>query len=755
MRKLSDEELSGLTGEFKRRLSEGEKLDSLLPEAYAAMCEADYRILGMFPHDVQVYGGIALHKGMLCEMNTGEGKTLVATMPLYLNALTGKNSMLMTTNNYLASRDCKEMGPVFEFMGLTVGCCVSDNPDEKFDNDLKREIYSRDIVYATNAGVGFDYLFNNLVTNAESRFLCDFNYVIVDEADEVLLDSANMPLVVAGAPRVQSNLYEKADYFVTTLVKEEDYEVEEGAVWLTEKGIQRAEEYYKIENLFERNNFEINRHVNLALKAHILLEKGKDYVITDENEAVLVDGSTGRLLRGVKMRGGIHQAVETKEKAKLTQEMRSIASITYQNLFGLFDKVSGMSGTISDTKEEIKEIYGLDAVIIPPNKPVARKDNKDKYFASKEQQFEAAVRNIASAYEIGRPVLVVAASIKDTEYMSELLIKRKIPHNVLNARNAQWEADIIREAGRMGSVTVATSMAGRGTDIKLGPGIRELGGLMVIGLGRMKNVRLERQARGRAGRQGDPGLSCFYVSLEDDVVSKGDEEKYEKYTSGRRRISKRRLRKIINGARKASEENAEASRRKSTEMDIVIKKQRELIYETRNHLLDGIDIDEEQFLKIVEKVVGNFIKDSKDLNRLSINRFLLDNISYQLDDDFDDIIIKKKRMLKAYLINKASEYYKKIRDKVDDEEKFMDFVRIATLSAVDSEWVEEVDYLQQLPLAVAGRKSAQRNPVHEYENDAIESYKKMEKSVYRNIVRNVLLSSVYIQKDGEISIVFP
>lgn len=755
MRKLSDEELSGLTDAFKQRYANGESLDELLPEAFAAICEADYRVLGMFPHDVQIWGGIALHKGMLCEMNTGEGKTLVATMPLYLNALTGKNCMLMTTNDYLASRDCKEMGPVYEFMGLTVGCCVSGEPDVQLENSEKKKIYSNDIVYATNAGVGFDYLFNNLVSSPEDRFLCDFNYVIVDEADEVLLDSANMPLVVAGSPRVQSNLYERADFFVTTLVEDEDYEEEDGAVWLTKKGIKRAEAFYKIDNLYSSKNFEINRHVNLALKAHILLEKGKDYVITDEQEAVLVDANSGRMLHGVKMRGGIHQAVEAKEKVPISQETRSIAAITYQNLFGLFEKVSGMSGTISDTKEEIKNIYGLDTVVIPPNKPVARKDMKDKYFVSKEKQLEAAVKSISNAYEIGRPVLVVAASIADTEVVSEMLIKRKIPHSVLNARNIQWEADIIKEAGRLGSVTVATSIAGRGTDIKLGPGVRELGGLMVVGIGRMTNVRLERQARGRAGRQGDPGMSCFYVSLEDDTVNDGDEEMYEKYSSGKRRIGKRRLKRIIDKARKTREESAETSRLKATEMDIVIKKQRELIYETRDHLLDGVDVDEQQFMAIVEKVINNFIRDNRKIGRNDINRFMLDNISYKLDDDFADSIIKKKKLLKAYLIAKATDYYRKKREKVNDDEIFMDFVRVATLTAVDEEWVEEVDYLQQLPSAVEGRSSAQRNPVFEYENDAIESYRKMEKNVYRNIVRNVLLSSVYVREDGNISIVFP
>lgn len=761
MRKLSDKQLQEMTDVFKKRVSEGESLDHILPEAFAAMCEADFRVLKMYPHDVQIMGGIALHKGMLAEMNTGEGKTLVATLPLYLNALAGKKCMLMTTNDYLANRDCKEMGPAYEFMGLSVGCCVPDvseekeESDEKMDRQIKRDIYSRDIIYGTNSAIGFDYLMNNLVATPEDRFMCDFNYVIVDEADEVLLDSANMPLVIAGSPRVQSNLYEQADFFITTLVENVDYEKDEASAWLTEKGIHRAEVYYKIDNLFDKNNFEINRHVNLALKAHMLMEKGKDYVVSEKNEVVLVDGSTGRMLNGVKMHGGIHQAVEAKEHVYVTQETRSVASITYQNLFGLFDKVSGMSGTISDTKEEIRNIYKLDTVVIPPNKPIVRKDNKDKYFVSRDKQLEAAVKSVARAYEIGQPVLVVAAAIKDTEKMSDLLIKKQIPHSVLNARNTQWEAEIVKEAGRLGAITVATSIAGRGTDIKLGPGVRELGGLMVIGLGRMRNSRLERQARGRAGRQGDPGSSYFFVSLEDEVVNGGDEEIYEKYTSGKRRIGKRKLRKIIDSAQKTAEEVDESSRQRSVEMGMVIKKQRELIYETRDHLLGGVDIDESQFLKIVQKVVEDFVSSRKKISHHDVQRFMLDNITYRLDDDFENKLLKKKKLLKKYLVEKGSEYYRAKKEKIDDDERFMDFVRIATLTAVDNEWVEEVDYLQQLPSAVSGRSSAQRNTVFEYENDAIESYRMMEKSVYRHIVRNVLLSSVYFEKDGEISIVFP
>lgn len=755
MHGLSDEELSGLTVVFKGRLAKGETLDDILPEAYAAICEADYRILGMYPYDVQIMGGIALHWGMLCEMNTGEGKTLVATMPLYLNALTGKSCMLMTTNDYLASRDYEELGPVYRFMNLTVGCCAAELTGEKRELEEKKEIYNSDIVYATNSGVGFDYLINNLVTSADKRFLRDFYYVIVDEADAVLLDSANMPLVIAGSPRVQSNLYNQADFFVTTLEEDEDYEKEGKSVWLTENGIKRAEAFYRVNNFYDEKYFEINRHVNLALKAHITSEKGKDYVLTDKSEVVLMDGNSGRLMPGVKLRGGIHQALEAKEKVEITQETRSIASVTYQNLFGLFEKVAGMSGTISDTREEMREIYGLKTIVIPTNRPNIRIDLKDKYYITKKEQCDAALKAVVRAHELGQPVLVVAAEISDTEAMSDLLIKQKIPHSVLNARNAYWEAEIIKEAGQLGTVTVATSIAGRGTDIKLGSGVKELGGLMVVGLGRMDNIRLERQARGRAGRQGDPGISTFFVSLEDDIVKHGDDELYDKYISGKKKIGKARLRRIINGARRLNEEMSEQSRRKSTEQDLVIKRQRELIYETRNNLIDGVEINEDIFANIAKAMIDDYLQESRKISIDALRRFILDNISYKIDDDIEDVIINKKKQVKKYLLEKALDYYNLKRRRVDNDKNFYDFVRVATLTAVDNEWVEEVDYLQQLPSAVAGRSSAQRNPVYEYQNDAIESYKKMKKKVYRNIVRNVLLSSVYVDEKGELSIVFP
>ena len=587
MKKQSDEELSGLTLKFKERLAKGETLDAILPEAYAAICEADARILEKRPYDVQVIGAIALHQGYLAEMNTGEGKTLVATMPLYLNALTGKSTILVTTNEYLAKRDADEMGQVYRFMGLSVCAGVSDKPDERMTNKEKKQIYDADIVYTTHGVLGFDYLFNNLVTAAEERFMRELYYVIIDEADSVLLDSAQVPLVISGSPRVQSNLYELCDFFVTTLVAGVDFEKEDRKVWLTKEGVRQAEHFFEIDNFYASEYFEINRHVILALRAHALFEKEKEYVVSNNGEIILLDGGSGRMMPGVKLRGGMHQALEVKEKLKLSNENRSVASITYQNLFLLFEKMAGMSGTIADAAEELRDVYQEDVIVIPPNCPVKRTDYPDLYFRDAGSQFTAAIDKVLAIHKRKQPVLVVVSSIAETELVSKILVSKKIAHSVLNANNAYWEAEIIKEAGQMGAVTVATSMAGRGTDIKLGDDVRKLGGLAVIGIGRMANIRQERQARGRAGRQGDPGFSQFYVSLEDEVVERIGESYIEKYVEGKKRIRDRKLRKVINSSQSIGEEFAIQSRKQAMEYDRVLENQRNLIYDMRDALLDG------------------------------------------------------------------------------------------------------------------------------------------------------------------------
>lgn len=752
---LSDEELSRKTGEFRRRISEGESTNSILPEAYAVVCEADRRILGMELYDCQILGGIALHYGYLAEMNTGEGKTLTATLPLYLNALTGKSTMLVTANDYLADRDAEEMGPVYEFLNMTVCSGVKRDQEKEPHNVGKRRIYNANIVYTTHATLGFDYLINNLVSSAEDRFMREFYYVIIDEADMVLMDAATMPLVISGAPRVQSNLYGLADFFVTTLQPERDYIEEESSVWLTDEGVAYAERYFGIEGFYEAENFELNRHVILALKAHITMERNKDYVVTEKGEISLLDNSTGRVLPGMKLRGGIHQAIETKEKVKITQETRSVASITYQNLFLLFPRMCGMSGTIADAKRELYKIYKKRVTVIPPNRPLKREDRKDRFFKNAEIQYEEAVREVLRHHETGQPVLIVTSTIADTQLVSHALIEKQVAHSVLNANNAHWEAKIIREAGQKGTVTVSTGMAGRGTDIRLGPGVKELGGLAVIGIGRMANIRLERQARGRAGRQGDPGCSQFFVSLEDDTVSGAGEKILEKYVDKDRWISKGHLKRLINGAQKVQEERAVAQRKSSVDYDKVLKRQRTMMYDVRNRLLDGGSLEPETILQLAEEGVQRFLRENRHLAMGDITRYVLDNISYRLDDRFLNAEYINKKILKKKLLSYVAAVWNRKAESFSSEGELGEYIRLCSLQAIDDAWVEQVDYLQQLQYVVSGLATAQRNPVFEYHGEAYDSFVRMENAIKKDIVRNIFLGQKAYNKTGEMYVLFP
>lgn len=748
VKELSDYELKNKTNKFKRRLAEGETTDDILPEAFAVCCEADYRVLGMFPFDVQILGGIALHLCYLCEMNTGEGKTLTATMPLYLNGLTGKSTILVTANEYLAIRDAQEMGQVYEFLGLSVKAGVTRDTNERLDNDQKKEIYAADIVYTTHGSLGFDYLLNNLVHSKEERFMRELYYVIIDEADSVLLDSASMPLVISGSPRVQSNLYGITDFFVTTLVEDEHYIVEDNKVWLTDKGIEYAQRYFRIENLYSKENFDVLRHVVLALRAHYLMDKDVDYVVTDSGEIVLLDKSTGRKMNGMKLRGGSHQAIEEKERLKLSQEQRSVASITYQNLFNLFPKMSGMSGTIADGKDELLEVYHKQVVIIPPNKPLARKDLPDKYFKTSEEQFDAVIKETVKRHNTGQPVLLIASLISDTEMLSKLLVQENIEHSVLNANNAFWEAEIIKEAGQKNVVTVATSMAGRGTDIRLGSGVKELGGLCVLGIGRMNNTRDERQARGRAGRQGEPGVSIFYTSLEDDVCEILGDDFLEKYIEKDKHISKRRIKKLINKSQKIKSESSVFQRKNAVDYDSVMQRQRTIMYKTRNDLLDGKSLDENYLLSICEDNIKDFMKSNKKLDSYGVHRYVLDNLSYRLQE-----MDESAKNQKEYLIQYSKMAFNNKKKSLGD--RFSEYCRLCTLRALDDGWVEEVDYLQQLQAAISGRSSAQRNLLFEYQREARISFEDMEKSIKKAMIRNILLGEVSFGKDNEMIILYP
>ena len=576
----------------------------------------------------------------------------------------------------------------------------------------------------------------------------DFYYVIIDEADSVLLDSASMPLVISGSPRVQSNLYGITDFFVTTLVEDVHYEIEDKKVWLTNKGIEYAKRYFRIENLYSKENFDVLRHIVLALRAHFLLEKDIDYVATDQGEIVLLDKSTGRKMKGMKLRGGSHQAIEEKEHLKLSQEQRSVASVTYQNLFNLFPKMSGMSGTIKDGKEELLEVYNKRVVVIPPRKPMIRKDMPDKYFKTSEEQFDAVIKETVKRHQTGQPVLLIASLISDTEMLSKLLVQENIEHSVLNANNAFWEAEIIKEAGQKNVVTVATSMAGRGTDIHLGPGVKELGGLCVLGIGRMNNTRDERQARGRAGRQGEPGVSIFYTSLEDDVCTILGEDFLEKYIDKGRYISKHRIKKLINKSQKIKDESSVSQRKSSVDYDSVMKRQRTIMYKTRNDLLDGKSLDENVLIQIYKQNIDDYVKENKKMDDKTMYRYILDNLSYRLKE-LSISSANKKEYLKQY----ADMAFKDKKQVLGN--RFSEYCRLCTLKALDDGWIEEVDYLQQLQAAISGRSTAQRNLLYEYQREARLSFRDMEKSIKKAMIRNILLGEVSFGKDNEMIILYP
>ena len=753
-RGLTDEQIAGFTRQFRARRAKGESLDRLMPEAFAAMCEADRRILNKDPYDAQILGAIALHKGCLAEIGTGEGKTLTATLPLYLNAIDGKGAVLVTTNDYLATRDYTEMSPVYRFMGLTAAVGLPADADHPLTNSQKKRIYDADIIYTTHGVLGFDYLLNNLVTSAKERFMRPLHYIIIDEADSVLLDSSQTPLVISGSPRVQSNLYPLADTFVNLLREGIDYETEEEKVWLTPEGIRAAEEFFGIESLYDDRYVEINRHVILALRAHTLFQRGKDYTLSGEGTLTLLDTGTGRVMPGVKLRGGQHQALEVKEGLKESQEMRSVASITYQNLFLLFEKMSGMSGTILENKKELEKIYHTKVVAIPPNKRIIRNDMPDVFLHNADEKFDRAVEAALEAHRIGRPVLVVASTIEETERISKALIKNKIPHNVLNANNACWEASIIAEAGQKNAVTVATAMAGRGTDIRLGDTVEQLGGLAVIGVGRMANQRMERQVRGRAGRQGDPGSSQFFVSLQDDVAVRNQIDQVEKYMNAEKVPNQKTLQKVVNRAQALEEEYAAQARENAMDYDKVLKKQRTLIYRLRDRLLDGGTIQPQTFFKIAESNVDYFLHTRKKLDRAAVNRYLLDNISYQVSGRENAPDYTSKKQARAYLMNRMAQSLEEQKTQVRDQRAMESFLRIAVLNSIDEAWVDQVDYLHQLQTAVSGRFYAQRNVVAEFQNEAFAAYCKMERKIKLNLMRSILLSTVYLDEQNKLHIIF-
>ncbi|MCY3061870.1 accessory Sec system translocase SecA2 [Aerococcus sp. Group 1] len=754
---LSDGKLRQKTQEFKERYQAGETLEELLPEAFAAIREAAKRVLGMYPYDVQVLGGIVLHEGHIAEMKTGEGKTLTATLPIYLNALTGRGVILVTVNDYLSCRDAEEMGPLYRFMGLTIAMGAPEDEDDLSADD-KKAIYAADIVYTTHSSLGFDYLIENLADSRDQQYLRDFYYVIIDEVDSVLLDSATSPLVIAGSPRVQSNLYALADAFVVSLDEKEDFYVtdEKDGVWLTKKGIKRAEDYFRLEKFYHKDNQELVRHVSLALRAHCLFENEKDYVVQDD-ELVLLDSTDGRLLKGTRLQSGQHQALEAKEHVPLTANNRSMASITYQNLFKLFDKISGMTGTGKPAEDEFIETYNMEVVSIPTNKPVIRKDLADSIYRSFPEKVFAAVQYIKERHAIGQPLLIATGSVQLSSLFSAILLREGIPHNVLNAYNAVKEAEMVKEAGQLGAVTVATAMAGRGTDIKLGPGVAEIGGLAVIGTEHMTSERIDLQLRGRADRQGDPGMSKFFVSLEDELIHKWGPEHIRYYSDNDEAIdevtplSNFRYQKYFEQAQEASDSSSESSRQQILQMDEDMRIQRELIYRDRNNLLAGEGLKAIDFEAIAQEVFESFTQslNSDQSRTFQSERFIYDYLSYNVSPDLEKIDHMTDKQIQDYLMTIFKSQFQNKKGLFRNKALFEDFVRKCLLKAIDSTWIEQVDYLTQFKQVVMSRRSAQRNPIYEYQREAYWSYQEMRKRVYFEIVRYLSLSEVTLSDSDQ------
>ena len=761
---MSDKELQAKTQWFKGRLAEGERLQEILPEAYATIREAAKRVLGLYPYDVQILGALVMQDNQIAEMRTGEGKTLTAILPLYLNALTGNSTILVTANEYLAIRDAKQMAPVFHYLGMTVGVGVSENPAKKLKVAQKQRIYQSDIVYTTHSALGFDYLEENLATSQVKKFLPKFYFCLVDEVDAALLDSAQMPLIISGSPRVQSNLFVTCDEFVKTLKEGEDFKLDSTrtSVWLTRKGVKEAEVYFRVQNAYDPNNYQLIRQINLALRANHLFEKDRQYTV-ENGEVKLMDEATGRVLEGNKLQSGLHQALEARERVKISLETRSMASITYQNLFKMFPKLAGMTGTGKVCEDEFREVYDLGVVVVPTRKPNQRIDYPDEIYLTIPQKLYASLDYIKKLHKKGQPVLIATGSVRMSEIYSMLLLQEGIAHNVLNAYNAAKEAEMIAQAGRRSAVTVATSMAGRGTDIILEEGVAKLGGLAVIGTERMSSERVDLQLRGRAGRQGAPGLSKFFVSLEDDIItktgSKWINDFYQKEVAKPEEKQKVRLKSVrikyeVTEAQRNSDNAAAASRRSTEQYDESIRIQRQIIYNKRNDIIAHSDFKLEYFLSVLSDAMDAYMKKHPFREQADLYRFVLDNISYYCQGIPRDLDVTNIRQVKKFLSKLFIEEYQRKRDRIEDLELFGQLQRIAVLRAVDDCWVEQVDYLQQFQTLVVSQGYAQKNPVYEFHKEAFESYKRMNADMNLKIIKNMALSYVNVQPTGKLEVFF-
>ncbi|PZJ86423.1 preprotein translocase subunit SecA [Staphylococcus aureus] len=756
---LTDEEIRNKTKQFQTELADidnvkkqNDYLDKILPEAYALVREGSKRVFNMTPYKVQIMGGIAIHKGDIAEMRTGEGKTLTATMPTYLNALAGRGVHVITVNEYLSSVQSEEMAELYNFLGLTVGLNLNSKTTEE-----KREAYAQDITYSTNNELGFDYLRDNMVNYSEDRVMRPLHFAIIDEVDSILIDEARTPLIISGEAEKSTSLYTQANVFAKMLKQDEDYKYDEKtkAVHLTEQGADKAERMFKVENLYDVQNVDVISHINTALRAHVTLQRDVDYMVVD-GEVLIVDQFTGRTMPGRRFSEGLHQAIEAKEGVQIQNESKTMASITFQNYFRMYNKLAGMTGTAKTEEEEFRNIYNMTVTQIPTNKPVQRNDKSDLIYISQKGKFDAVVEDVVEKHKAGQPVLLGTVAVETSEYISNLLKKRGIRHDVLNAKNHEREAEIVAGAGQKGAVTIATNMAGRGTDIKLGEGVEELGGLAVIGTERHESRRIDDQLRGRSGRQGDKGDSRFYLSLQDELMIRFGSERLQKMMSrlgldDSTPIESKMVSRAVESAQKRVEGNNFDARKRILEYDEVLRKQREIIYNERNSIIDEEDssqVVDAMLRSTLQRSINYYINTADDEPEYQPFIDYINDIFLQEGDiTEDDIKGKDAEDIFEVVWAKIEVAYQSQKDIL--EEQMNEFERMILLRSIDSHWTDHIDTMDQLRQGIHLRSYAQQNPLRDYQNEGHELFDIMMQNIEEDTCKFILKSVVQVEDNIE------
>ena len=751
MEALSDADFPVKTEEFKARYASGESLDKLLPEAFALVREGAKRVLGLFPYKVQIMGGITLHNGNIAEMRTGEGKTLTATMPVYLNALSGDGVHVVTVNEYLSTRDAKEMGELYNFLGLSVGVNLTGQSPEE-----KRAAYYADITYSTNSELGFDYLRDNMVVYKSQMVQRPLNYAVVDETDSILIDEARTPLIISGQAEKSTVLYQRADFFVKALKEDEDYTIDltSKSISLTDEGINKAEQTFRLPNLYDVDNSALVHHIDQALRANYIMIRDIDYVV-DEGQVKIVDGFTGRIMEGRRYSDGLHQAIEAKEGVEVENESKTMATITYQNFFRMYRKLSGMTGTAKTEEEEFREIYNMNVITIPTNRPVQRIDAHDVIYPSLKSKFKAVVRDIKERHAKGQPILVGTVAVETSELISQMLHQEGIPHEVLNAKNHFKEAEIVMMAGQRGAVTIATNMAGRGTDIKLGKGVKELGGLCVIGTERHESRRIDNQLRGRSGRQGDPGATQFYLSLEDDLMKRFGGERMQAIwerlnideNGDDNFIQSKMLSRQVESSQKRVEGNNYDTRKNVLQYDEVMREQREIIYSQRLQIINEENSLEKVTKSMIRRTIHRMVEnhtlgEKKTWDLESLVDFAANAICHPDEISLSDLKGKTPSEIEGLLNEKAMEIYKEKQEQLNGDSQMLEFEKVVILRVVDRKWTDHIDDMDQLREGVGLRGYAQIDPLTEYQTEGFNRFQQMIAAIDYDVTRILMKSQI-------------